>query len=785
MSRGDQRGALDGAASCSLTGADRQRREAGREEIMVRLNIAAKIWLAIGIFVLGFVFSTALEQVQGRITEERLGNTSEALFPAALGSQEAAAAFHRTLKGFSDAVVVQDANGLGTATNDGRHVVESLRAVAAIRGLADVRTAEAGRLASSIAQFLSDARDTYSTVVGHPEKMTLEMQRRMLELAARTDVLKASLERLKAQVSADLQETLRTVQTRSARGRWLSLGVFVTTLLISAVLVNVTIRCAITVPLLRAETELAHERDLLRILLDNIPDCIYFKDAQGRFIRVNKAQSLLLGIKDEKEAIGRTDFDFFDPQHAEKAHADEQEIVQTGRPLVSQLEHVNTPEFPRWLTATKVPIKDESGQVRGIVGVARDITDWKEAVESLEKSEESFRLLFAAIPHAVWVYDIRTLEFLEFNETAIRHYGYTPDGFRQIPLTGIHPPEENERLLQALASPEPAKALSGEWKHLTSDGRVLEVEVGARLLEFRGRRAVMAVVQDVTERKRLEAELHQAQRLESVGQLAAGIAHEINTPIQYVGDNLRFIRDSFASGMVVVTQYEQLRQAAEAGSVSPAMLAVLAQAIEDADMSYLNEEIPKAAAQSLDGVDRVATIVRAMKEFAHPGRKEKAAADLNQALANTLIVARNELKYVADVETEFGELPPVVCHIAEMNQVFLNLLINAAHAIAEVVKDTEKRGRITVRTRREGDQAVIAISDTGCGIPDSIRAKVFDPFFTTKPVGRGTGQGLAIARSIVAEKHGGSLAFEPNGTQGTTFLISLPLQAASIPAADG
>lgn len=290
---------------------------------------------------------------------------------------------------------------------------------------------------------------------------------------------------------------------------------------------------------------------------------------------------------------------------------------------------------------------------------------------------------------------------------------------------------------------------------------------------------------DLTERRSLEMELQQAQRLESVGQLAAGIAHEINTPIQYVGDNIRFLRDAFESERPVLAGYEQVRQAAAGGAVAPAALESLAKAIEEADLEYLKQEIPKAVAQSLDGVERVATIVRAMKEFAHPGRKEKAAADLNKALQNTLIVARNELKYVADVETEFGDIPAVVCHLADMNQVFLNLLINAAHAIAEVVKNTEKKGKITVRTWRDGELAMIGISDTGCGIPDAIRSKIFDPFFTTKPVGKGTGQGLAIARSIVVEKHGGNLTFAPNGTQGTTFLIALPIESAAAAGDDG
>jgi PAS domain S-box-containing protein len=435
------------------------------------------------------------------------------------------------------------------------------------------------------------------------------------------------------------------------------------------------------------------------------------------------------------------------------------------------------------MTSTKVPVSDADGSVQLIVGVSRDCTDWKAALEALQKSEESFRYLYAAIPHAVWVYDARTLEILEVNPAAVQRYGYSAGEFLALKMPAIYADEEPGRLAQALGSGSPEGQTRSGWKHRTKDGRVLDVEIGAHALEFRGRSAVVVVAQDVTERKRLETELHHAQRLESVGQLAAGIAHEINTPIQYVGDNLRFMADAFRDRTAVVGMYEQLRQAAERGAVTREMLAALAQAIEDADVEYVNCEVPKAIAQSLDGVQRVATIVRAMKEFAHPGHKEKAAADLNEALRSTLVVARNEYKYVADVETDFGNLPPVVCLIADMNQVFLNLVINAAHAIGDVMQRTKEKGKITVRTWQADGQAVIAIGDNGCGIPDKIRTRVFDPFFTTKPVGKGTGQGLAIARSVVVEKHGGTLRFEPNQPRGTIFYISIPLSPP--PAAGG
>jgi signal transduction histidine kinase len=193
----------------------------------------------------------------------------------------------------------------------------------------------------------------------------------------------------------------------------------------------------------------------------------------------------------------------------------------------------------------------------------------------------------------------------------------------------------------------------------------------------------------------------------------------------------------------------------------------------------LTAEIPRAIAQTLDGVTRVATIVRALKELAHPDQSEKVVVDLNRAVQNTVTVARNEVKDVADVELELGELPLIRCHPGSLNRVFLNLLVNAGHAIADVVAGTEDRGRIRISTRRDGGMAVVEIADTGGGIPEGIRDRIFDPFFTTKPVGRGSGQGLAIARSIVTDKHGGTLTFESAVGCGTTFRVRLPVDGGS------
>jgi len=230
----------------------------------------------------------------------------------------------------------------------------------------------------------------------------------------------------------------------------------------------------------------------------------------------------------------------------------------------------------------------------------------------------------------------------------------------------------------------------------------------------------------------------------------------------------------------VTEMHRAVTQAVRDGAPSRDAAEGAFQAEDDADLPYLLENLPKALDRALEGLSRVTTIVRSMKEFAHPDQREMTASDLNQAINNTLVIARNEYKYVADVTLELEEIPLVRCHLGEVNQAILNIVVNAAHAIGDVVKDSDQRGRITVRTQREGDAVVLSIADTGGGIPVDIRDRIFDPFFTTKGVGKGTGQGLAIARSVIREKHGGELGFETELGKGTTFFIRLPIDGKGV-----
>ena len=266
-------------------------------------------------------------------------------------------------------------------------------------------------------------------------------------------------------------------------------------------------------------------------------------------------------------------------------------------------------------------------------------------------------------------------------------------------------------------------------------------------------------------------------KLSALGQLAAGIAHEINTPTQYVGDNTRFFQDSFQNIRKVLESHAELLHAAKGNALTPELIARAEQAAAKGDLEYLFEQIPAAITETLEGIGRITKIVRAMKEFSHPGGKEKALANLNKAIESTVTVARHEWKYVADMHLGLDpDLPGVPCFLGEFNQAILNLIINAAHTIADALREHPgTKGTITVTTRRDGNHVEVRVSDTGTGIPEAIRPRIFEPFFTTKPVGKGTGQGLSIVYGNVVKKHGGTVRFESEVGKGTTFILRLPL----------
>ena len=368
-----------------------------------------------------------------------------------------------------------------------------------------------------------------------------------------------------------------------------------------------------------------------------------------------------------------------------------------------------------------------------------------------------------------------------WNQSAERVFGYmTEEALGQDLHSLVAPDYMIPVILPALTSFRESgdgKAL-GKTVELVArhqSGREFPVELSLSRIQIDNGWHAVGIVRDISERRVLESELAHARKLEAVGQLASGIAHEINTPTQFIGDSLHFIKDAVADLQSLLETYRKTIGRGVCGGVSESDINAIKEAELDADVAFVSENLPQAVECALDGVARIAKIVGAMREFAHSAPEEMAPADLTRALENTLIITKNEYKYVADVETDFGDLPPVVCRIDELNQVFLNLIVNAAHAIGDVVENTNGRGTIRVSSCVVGDCAEVRIADTGGGIPQDVQERVFEPFYTTKGVGRGSGQGLAIAWSVVVKKHRGSLTFKSEEGVGTTFVVRIPL----------
>jgi two-component system, NtrC family, sensor kinase len=454
------------------------------------------------------------------------------------------------------------------------------------------------------------------------------------------------------------------------------------------------------------------------------------------------------------------------------------ELTSNRRILIVDDNHAIHDDFKKVLGPTGVP-DDLAWIERELLGVdqaapADGVTfELESAMQGHLALEQVQRAVAAARPFAVAFVDVRMPPGWDGIETIPRlwqadpqlqivicsaHSDYTWDDIRKKlgssdGLLILKKPFDRAEVLQI------AHALTRKWSLQAA------VQRRAEQLEELVRARTGELEREMAERRKVEAELRLAQKLEAIGRLASGIAHEINTPTQYVSDNVQFLRTSF-------DDLERLRVQLRA-AVDPVALPEIEELERELEVDFLTEQVPKAFNSTLDGLTRIAKIVQAMKELGHNGNGDQSPIDLNRTLLTTLEVARNEYKYVADVETELGELPLVTCHGGELGQVFLNLIVNAAHAI-EAAGGGGTRGMIKVKSSLAENDAVISIADTGCGIPAEIQARIFDPFFTTKEVGRGSGQGLAIARSVI-DRHGGSLTFASEPGRGTTFHVRIPV----------
>lgn len=523
----------------------------------------------------------------------------------------------------------------------------------------------------------------------------------------------------------------------------------------------------------------------LRAVVDNAVDSIIVSSETGIIESANPAVEGMFGYRPE-ELIGQNVSILASEPHRQNhdgylRHYREtgaSKIIGKGREVVAQRKDKTI--FRVDLALNEVC---EDG-VRKFVGILRDISAYKATEAKLHRSNEELQGLLYILgqcPVTIVVTDTEgKIEYV--NPKFTQSSGYTAEEVigkhARIIKSGEHSEAFYADLWKTITA---GKEWRGEFHNKKKNGELYwEVASISPVTNELGKIThFVAIKEDVTEKRILESQLTRAQKLESIGELASGIAHEINTPTQFAIHNTHFLRSAFSRIVPLLEKYRETIQAARAGGLDDELLDGAETFLKKAKVEFLIEEIPKAIDQAIEGLDRIAKIVGSMKEFSHPGSSEVMHTDINHLLENTIAVSKNEWKYVAEVETEFDPgLPAVPCFAGELNQVFLNIIINAAQAIAEGHGETEEiSDAITIRTKARNDCIEIEIADTGSGIPESILEKIFDPFFTTKEVGKGTGQGLAIAHSVIVDKHHGTISCRSEVGKGTTFTISLPLES--------
>lgn len=525
-----------------------------------------------------------------------------------------------------------------------------------------------------------------------------------------------------------------------------------------------------------SEIELRSKTAFLEAQAKSTIDGILVVDAKGRRILQNERLNIIFKIPTQ---LQNSSEDLPLLEHVLTLVKNPESFLRTvqnlyGDPTATRQEEIELKDgtiLERYSSA----VHGSDGEYYGRIWSFRDITERR-------RKEDTLRQLSAAVvqsPVSVVITDpAGRISYVNPRFTETTGYGLEEVRGKNPRLlnSGYSPPEMYENLWTTIRN---GAEWRGEFRNRKKSGEIFWeaatispiVDQNAKITHF------LAVKEDITERRALEGELRQAQKLEAIGQLASGIAHEINTPIQYIGDNVVFLRETWEKVSDILHIAQRLNSEVRNDRTTDQTAAELDACLKVGDLEYLFKEVPAALDQAMDGIARVARIVRAMKEFSHPGSDEKRAVDINKAIEATVTVARNEYKYVADVVLRLDpELPMVVCLAAEINQVLLNLLVNASHAIGEAAAGNGGcRGTIAISTARDGGWAEIRIHDSGIGIPEAVRDRVFDPFFTTKEVGRGTGQGLTLAQNVVVKKHAGRIWFDSEPGHGSTFFVRLPI----------
>jgi len=563
-----------------------------------------------------------------------------------------------------------------------------------------------------------------------------------------------------------------------------------------------------------AESQVSRERNLLQNLIAAIPDAIFCKSIDSRYFGCNPAFEKLCGRK-QADILFKTVSDFFDADMSAVVDRQDKEVFETGQSLQYE-EWFEPPDGHRALYETKkTPMYSEEGRIVGLIGISRDITARKQAELELKEQQERLELIIQATGIGVWEWNIETGE-TKFNECWAAIAGYTLAELAPVSVQtwiGLCHPDDLERSNRELKKHFEGQTSiyncecrmrhkDGHWVWVLDHGRVVEWTPDGKPLRLAGthfdisdrkgwedklQKANEILERRVRKRTRQIEELHNQmiiqEKMAAMGQLAAGIAHELNNPINFVRTNFATLTENFTDLLEVIKDYRKLSaDGASRHGADPEFLAVRAKEAS-LGIDFLLGDIPALFSESRNGFERIAKIIQSMRDFSHVDHTGSLAHfNINNGIVDTLMIAKNHYKYHADVQTDLGVLPPIACWPEQLNQVFLNLIVNSSQAIAQ--HPGSGRGLISIRTYCEGSHVCCSFSDNGPGIPEPIRSRVFEPFFTTKPPGKGTGLGLSISYDIVVRKHKGSLSLDCPEAGGCVFTLRIPvnLDAAEVNA---
>ena len=528
--------------------------------------------------------------------------------------------------------------------------------------------------------------------------------------------------------------------------------------------------------------KLKAQAERLALVAQHTDNSIVMTDAKGNIEWVNTGFTRVTGYSLE-EVLGKK------PGRLLQGERSDPEVVAYMRERLRKqegfnVELINYSKDGReyWVEIEVMPIRNEEGVVTGFFSLERDRTAERAAEIVFAEAQRRSQAQVAAIDRVQGRMEFKPDgTILSINQNLADLMGYAPEELigvhhRQLVSEEMADSEEYAEFWRKLASGE---TLLGEYQRVAKDGTERWIcGTYSPLFDEEGQVSIIIKYAiDQTEQHLLEEQLLRAQKLESIGQLAAGIAHEINTPMQFVKDNIEYLSECSDKLFQVVDAFHDTLCDTSMPQHWMDRKAEMENLVEQSRFDRLRAQVPEAIEESREGVQRTIEIVRAMKEFSHPGAKEKQSVSLNSLVESTVAITRNRWKYVAEMHLELDpDLPELPLLASEINQVLLNLIVNAGDAIVEQNEQQEGvLGRITVRTLAEGEWVVVEVEDDGCGVPEEIQQRVFDPFFTTKCVGKGTGQGLSIAHNVIVNQHQGSISVCSEPGRGTKFIVKLPL----------